>query len=252
MLTLLARGGLPGLRVGLEHARGALLDGGETRGLACCDAGRSRLASAVAVAGAAVPPSRSCQVPAPSAPRRRHSTAACEPSSAVRRSRPRPARCAAARPARAQLVDAGRSWAWRLQRSPRHRAGAALAGQRVVRNSQQATEHRRRGATMARYCCWWRRRVPGDMSRRRLKERDFPPGRCSVTRVCQCSGSSCVTQPERRYPAGPERQHSVVEGGCCGVGMSDRRGRGLVGSRPWPRRYSATATRSAGSSAAAP
>jgi hypothetical protein len=164
MLTLLARGGLPGLRVGLEHARGALLDGGETRGLACCcDAGRSRLAAAVAVAGAAVPPSRSCQVPAPSVPRRQHSTAACEPSSAVRRSRPRPARCAAARPARAQLGDAGRSWAWRLQRSPRHRAGAALAGQRVVRTSQQATERRLRGATMARYCCWWHRRVPGDM-----------------------------------------------------------------------------------------
>jgi hypothetical protein len=140
MLTLLARGGLPGLRVGLEHARGALLDGGETRGLACCDAGRSRLASAVAVAGAAVPPSRSCQVPAPSAPRRRHSTAACEPSSAVRRSRPRPARCAAARPARAQLVDAGRSGAWRLLRSPRHRAGAALAGQRV--GSELPASHR--------------------------------------------------------------------------------------------------------------
>jgi hypothetical protein len=135
MLTLLARGGLPGLRVGLEHAHGALVDGpGGPGGLACCcDAGRSRSSAAVAVAGAAAaaPSSRPRRAPAPSAPPRRHSTAACEPSSSARRSRPIPSRCAAGRPARAQPVVAGRSWAWRLQRSTRYCAGAARAGQRV-------------------------------------------------------------------------------------------------------------------------
>lgn len=169
MLVLLARGGLPGLWVGWNTLMAPSSTArGDPSGLTWCwDGGRPGSSAAVAVAGAAaaVPPSRPRQAPASSAPRRWHSTAACERSSSAHRSRPRPARCVAARPARAQLVAAGRSWASRLQRSTRHRAGAARSGQRVSPNLLQVAERRLRGAVGSRVrfagCC---RRIAGSHS----------------------------------------------------------------------------------------
>jgi hypothetical protein len=193
----------------LEHAHGAVLDGpGGPGGLACCcDPGRFRSSAAVAVAGAAAAPSsRPRQAPAPSAP----------PDSRPQR----PARHhhqhtgqgpdhrAVQQPGQLGLsqwlpVGAGHE---RLQRSTQHRAGAALAGQRV--DPKLPASHR---APPPRSSPWprWVRRVPPPRRRNHEattpKERDSRPGRCSVT-------SHPPIQP--------------VEGGCRLAGRTDRRGVG--------------------------
>jgi hypothetical protein len=94
----------------------------------------------------------------------------------------------------------------RLQRSTQHRAGAALAGQRV--GPKLPASHR---APPPRSSPWprWVRRVPPPRRRNHEattpKERDSRPGRCSVT-------SHPPIQP--------------VEGGCRLAGRTDRRGVG--------------------------
>jgi hypothetical protein len=194
----------------LEHAHGAVLDGpGGPGGLACCcDPGRFRSSAAVAVAGAAAAPSsRPRQAPAPSAPPR-------QPAHSGLRA------IIISTPVKAQTIALCSSQASSGSASGcRSELGmSASSGQRntvqvrrwpaneLVRNSQQATERRPRGAARGHVgFAGCRRRVAGTTKRRHPKERDSRLGRCSVT-------SHPPMQP--------------VEGGCRLAGRSDRCGVG--------------------------
>ena len=136
---------------------------------------------------------------------------------------------------------------WRLLAPPHHPAGHAKSQHRQHHadgTPQRPASHRQQCAGQGPDqravqqpgqlgLSWWMRVGAGHGARR-------------------CSGSSRVTQPVRRYPAGPATPALRCRGWMLWRWDVRPAWSGLVGSRPWPRRYSATATRSAGPSAAAP
>jgi hypothetical protein len=207
---------MPRLGIGLQHAHGALLDGAEgtlwpglrRRGklpFACCCSAcwRSRRTTQPAT------PSPSTVSTTPTAS---HSgLRAAVISTPV--TQPKSARCAAARPARAPPMVAGRSWTWRLQRSTRHRAGMALAGRRVgpgtptkPQSAAKATQPRCQvgfaGAAAT---------SEGPTRRRHPKERAPRGGVAASPPTAKAAGRPASLQA-KRPPLWPAGQHPAVDG----------------------------------------
>jgi hypothetical protein len=170
MPTLPARGRLPGLRVGSEHAHGALLDGG--RPLAW-PAAAMRDDPVRLLPWRLLAPPHHPAGHAKSQHRQHHADGTPQRPASHRQ------QCAGQGPDQRAVQQPGqRRLSWWMRVGAGH---GASSGHRdtvqvrrwpangLVRNSQQATEPRLRGATVARYCRWWRRRVPEDMWRRRPK-----------------------------------------------------------------------------------